>query len=82
MTPLSLHILSHWRSNCPSMLTQLQRQNRLEEAIQQTAEQTMDMLGELIHHGMSYPAAWEMAIQEWAHLPTEARPSFSTSTLH
>ena len=66
-TALGEKILQHWREHCPQMVRDLQEQNRLEEAVLAAQETTGDLLYELVSvKKMSYPAAWEIATQEWA----------------
>ena len=57
------------------MLLRLQRENRLEQALEETAEQFNDLLYDLISiRKMEYHQAWELAIDQML-LPEE-----STST--
>ena len=73
-TALGEAILKHWRENCPLMVQDLEKQNRLDQAVFETQERTGDLLYELVSvKKMDYHAAWELAAQEWA-LPGEERP--------
>ena len=73
-TRLGEMILSHWQENRPQMVKDLQRQNRLEEAVSEAQELTGDLLYELVSvQKLDYQAAWEMAMREWALLPNETR---------
>jgi hypothetical protein len=66
-TALGETILSHWREHCPQMVRDLERQNRLDQAVWEAQETTGDLLYELVSvKKMNYPAAWELATQEWA----------------
>ena len=74
-TALGEAILKHWRQNCPQMVRELEKQNRLEQAVFAAQETTGDLLYELVSvKKMDYPAAWELATQEWA-LPQEENKS-------
>jgi hypothetical protein len=71
-TALGEAILNHWRVHCPQMVRDLEQQNRLEQAVFAAQETTGDLLYELVSvKKMNYPAAWELATQEWA-LPQSA----------
>src|ERR1022692_1879118 len=66
-TALGEAILSHWREHCPQMVRDLEKQNRLDQAVLEAQETTGDLLYELVSvKKMNYPAAWELATQEWA----------------
>jgi hypothetical protein len=81
-------ILRHWREHCPQMVRDLEQGNRLEQAVLEAQTQAGDLLYELVSvKKMDYPAAWELAMQEWAlpqaedkslnetgDLPPKARP--------
>lgn len=74
-TALGEKILNHWRQNRPQMVSDLERSNRLEEAVLEAQELTGDLLFELVSvQKMDYQAAWELATRDWAFLPAEARP--------
>lgn len=83
-TALGVAILKHWRENCPQMVRDLEKENRLELAVFEAQEKTGDLLYELVSvRRMNYQDAWELAVQEWAlpqsgDLPPEA--SLSTSS--
>jgi hypothetical protein len=88
-TALGEAILKHWRENCPQMVRDLTQQNRLDQAVFDAQETTGDLLYELVSvKKMAYPAAWELATQEWAlppsgktsgDLPPTASPSSGNS---
>ena len=66
-TALGEKILSHWKEHRPQMVRDLERQNRLDQAVFAAQETTGDLLYELVSvRKMNYPAAWELAAQEWA----------------
>src|SRR5258708_30712155 len=66
-TALGEKIVIHWREHCPQMVRDLEGQNRLDEAVLEAQETTGDLLYELVSvKKMNYPAAWELATQEWA----------------
>ena len=66
-TLLGEKILRHWREHCPQMVRDLEHQNRLDQAVLAAQETTGDLLYELVSvKKMNYPAAWELAAQEWA----------------
>ena len=78
-TLLGEKILRHWREHCPQMVRDLERQNRLDEAVLEAQETTGDLLYELVSvKKMNYPAAWELATQEWA-LPQSGNQDTTTS---
>lgn len=75
LTALGEKILKHWRSHRPQMVAELEKSNRLEEAVREAQEQTSDLLYDLVSvQRMDYQAAWELATREQAFLPEEARP--------
>ena len=78
-TLLGEKILRHWREHCPQMVRDLERQNRLDQAVLEAQETTGDLLYELVSvRKMNYPAAWELATQEWA-LPESGNQEETTS---
>ena len=78
-TALGEAILKHWRENCPQMVRDLEQRNRLDQAVLEAQETTGDLLYELVSvKKMNYPAAWEMAMQEWA-LPESASQEETTT---
>ena len=78
-TALGEAILKHWRDHCPQMVRDLERKGRLDEAVLESQETTGDLLYELVSvKKMNYPAAWELAAQEWA-LPESGSEEETTS---
>jgi hypothetical protein len=74
-TALGERILNHWRQNRPQMVSDLEKSNRLEEAVLEAQELTGDLLYDLVSvQKMDYQTAWELATRDWAFLPEEARP--------
>ena len=74
-TLLGEKILTHWREHRPQMVRDLEQKNRLDKAVFEAQETTGDLLYELVSvKKMNYPAAWELATQEWA-LPQEENKS-------
>ena len=74
-TALGEAILRHWREHCPQMVRDLEKQNRLDQAVLETQERTGDLLYELMAvKKLDYHAAWELAAQEWM-LPGEDSPT-------
>lgn len=72
-TQLGERILRHWQENCPQMVKELERENRLDRAVSEAQEWTGDLLYELVSvKKMDYHAAWEVAMREWAFLPEES----------
>ena len=81
-------ILKHWREHCPQMVRDLEKENRLDQAVFETQERTGDLLYELVSvKKMDYHAAWELAREEWAlpqgenkseDLPPETSPPSGT----
>ena len=73
-TALGEKILKHWRENRPQMVSDLEKSNRLEQAVLEAQELTGDLLYELVSvKKMDYQPAWEMATREWAFLSGEDR---------
>ena len=73
-TALGAAILKHWRENCPQMVRDLEKENRLEQAVFEAQEKTGDLLYELVSvRKMNYQDAWELAAQEWS-LPQSGAP--------
>jgi len=66
-TALGEAILKHWRENCPQMVRDLESKGRLDQAVFAAQETAGDLLYELVSvKKMDYPAAWELAMQDWA----------------
>jgi len=66
-TVLGGAILRHWREHCPQMVRDLEKENRLEQAVFEAQTRTGDLLYELVSvKKMDYQAAWELAREEWA----------------
>ena len=62
---LSNLILAHWRTYCPLMVVELERENRLNETLAAAEERATDLLYEMISvHKMDYRQAWEEAMTE------------------
>jgi hypothetical protein len=81
-TALGEKILRHWREHCPQMVRDLEQKNRLDQAVFAAQETTGDLLYELVSvKKMNYPAAWELATQEWA-LPQSGSEDETTSGDH
>jgi thymidylate synthase ThyX len=88
-TALGEAILKHWREHCPQMVRDLEKENRLDQAVFETQERTGDLLYELVSvKKMDYHAAWELAREEWAlpqsekesaDLPPATNPSSGTA---
>jgi hypothetical protein len=65
-TALGEAILKHWREHCPQMVRDLEKLNRLDQAVFEAQETTGDLLYELVSvRKMNYQAAWELAAEEW-----------------
>lgn len=72
---LSSLILEHWRRYHPKMLSELRRQNLLQQTLSETAERFADLLYELVSvKKMEYIQAWDIAIREIL-LPEESHLS-------
>jgi len=60
-------ILKHWQEHCPQMVRDLEKENRLDQAVFEAQTRTGDLLYELVSvKKMDYQAAWELAREEWA----------------
>jgi hypothetical protein len=69
---LSSLILAHWSRCHPKMLAQFQQQNRLEQELEETAQQFAALLYDLVTvRNLEYHQAWELAIQQFL-LPEES----------
>ena len=67
-------ILEHWQKHRPQMVEELQTTNELDRTIYEAQETTGDLLYELVSvQKMDYQAAWEIAMREWALLPSPNR---------
>jgi hypothetical protein len=81
-TLLGEKILRHWREHCPQMVRDLEQKNRLDEAVLEAQETTGDLLYELVSvKKMNYPAAWELAMQEWALPQSDSQDETTTGDL-
>jgi len=68
---LSSLILEHWSRYHPKMLAELRQQNRLQQTLEETAENFGSLLYELISvKKMEYHQAWEIAVEQFL-LPEE-----------
>lgn len=66
-TALGEAILKRWRENCPQMVRDMEKQNRLDQAVFEAQTQAGDLLYELVSvKKMTYQAASELAAQEWS----------------
>jgi len=75
-TALGEAILTHWRENCPQMVSDLERQNLLEQAVFAAQEKSGDLLYELVSvQKMDYQAAWETVASEWGLPPSADLPT-------
>jgi hypothetical protein len=69
---LSNLILTHWSRYHPSMLAQLRQENRLDQVLEETAQQFADLMYDLVLvKKMESHQAWEMAINQFL-LPEES----------
>lgn len=79
-TALGEAILNHWRTHCPQMVADLRKMKRLDSAVREAQERAGEMLYEMVSvRKMDYQAAWEMAMQDWALPPEQARSAPSRS---
>jgi hypothetical protein len=73
-------ILEYWQKHRPQMVAELREANQLDQTIYEAQETTGDLLYELVSvQKMDYQAAWEIAIREWALLPSPNRRQSSLS---
>jgi hypothetical protein len=76
---LSNLLLEHWSRYHPSMLARLTQENRLNQVLEETAEQFADRLYELVSvKKMEYHQAWELLVEEFL-LPEESSSTSSPS---
>jgi hypothetical protein len=81
-TALGEKILRHWREHCPQMVRDLERKGRLDQTVLEAQETTGDLLYELVSvKKMNYPAAWELATQEWALPESDNQDETTTGDL-
>src|SRR5579863_10153153 len=82
-TLLGEMILRHWREHCPQMVRDLEQKNRLDQALFAAQETTGDLLYELVSvKKMNYPAAWELAMQDWALPQSGSQDETTTGDAH
>lgn len=70
---------NHWRQHCPRMFRQLQAAGRLEAALLEAQEKTLDEMETLMRdfrkEGLTPPQAhdraWELAREKYLQLPAE-----------
>ncbi len=70
---------NHWRQHCPRMFRQLQATGRLEEALLEAQERTLDEMESLMRdfrrEGLNSPQAhdqaWELVREKYLLLPPE-----------
>jgi hypothetical protein len=74
-------ILEHWRIHLPQMVAELQRTNRLTQAVEAAESRASDLLYEFLSvRKMQYPDAWELAMRECL-LPPQSSPMNPRSSL-
>ncbi|WP_052888109.1 hypothetical protein [Thermogemmatispora carboxidivorans] len=72
-------VLRIWQNHNPALLMELQRENRLETALEAEVERLNDLLYELeVIQKMSHQAAWEIAVDQIL-LPGPEEESSSTT---
>jgi hypothetical protein len=69
--PFHRSIEAHWREHCPRMVAELERQGRLDQAIENAADRTADAESAAIRNGTPAHEAMEMFREQWAFLPSE-----------
>ncbi|MDI1334566.1 MAG: hypothetical protein PSU94_00145 [Lacunisphaera sp.] len=70
---------NHWRQHCPRMVRQLQEDGRLESALLEAQERTLDEMESLIRdfrqQGLTSPQAhdqaWELVREKYLLIPAE-----------
>ena len=68
-------LLRHWQNYHPRMVAELQSENRLEAALESTAQQIDELMYDLmVVQGMQRAAAWEIVLDQY-FLPEEADES-------
>jgi hypothetical protein len=71
-------ILRHWQQHRPQMVEELESRNQLQQALNEAAERTADLLYDLVSvKRMQYHSAWEMAMLEWVNRQATDRPPSS-----
>ena len=71
LTGLVQTIRQHWQTYRPAMCADLAADGRLEQSIQQAADNTRAAVDQLIDEGMHFLGAWEAVREQWAILPAE-----------
>ena len=72
-------LLRHWQNYHPRMVAELQGENRLETALESTAQQIDELMYDLmVVQGMQRAAAWEIVLDQY-FLPEEADESDQTN---
>jgi hypothetical protein len=68
---ISRLILKRWKTEAPQMIADLETSGQLMAVLNQTSERVVDLLYQLtVVQKMDYQAALEIAINEWASLPS------------
>jgi hypothetical protein len=70
---------THWRQHCPRLLRQLQATGRLEAALQEAQERTLDEMESLMREfrqqgltpSQAHDQAWELVREKYLLLPPE-----------
>src|SRR5204862_3475978 len=79
MNELRSLVLTHWQNYHPTMLAELEKENRLEETLKVTEEQIIDLMYELeVVNKMDRTAAWEIVLDQF-FLPEEESSSANQS---
>lgn len=71
---------AHWREHHPRMVRELEAQGKLQEALQEAQERTLDEMERLIREGISrgltpqqaHDQAWELVRERYIVLPPQA----------
>ncbi len=64
-------IRQHWQTYRPAMCADLAADGKLEQSIQQAADNTRAAVDQLVDEGANFLGAWEAVRQQWAILPAE-----------
>ena len=75
-------LLRHWQNYHPRMVAELQSENRLEAALESTAQQIDELMYDLmVVQGMQRAAAWEIVLDQY-FLPEEEGASDPPNQRH
>jgi len=70
-TGLETKAMNHWQIHRPKMYQTLKKEKTLQKAAEWASESACQLGGSLVHQGMDWDAARELALQMFVLLPSE-----------